>query len=82
MSEQQKEKQVRLRLYEVSASAVMADGTKVSLGTFLVDAPGREAARRHVAQKFVGEATMPNGQRVAELMSGGATVETVTYGGV
>lgn len=64
------------RIYEVPVTlpgvAIEEAGRKVS---FLVEAKSGPAAERHVAKKYVGEAILPNGKRIAELMGGAHPVK-------
>ena len=55
------------RIYEVPSTSE----DKV----YLVEAQSRGAAEKYVAGKYVGDATVPNGKRLAELMGKGVKVE-------
>lgn len=61
---------MKTRLYEVHT--MNADVV------FLVEAGSQAAARAHVARKFVGDVVVPDGRRIADLMSRGVKVEDAT----
>lgn len=67
----------RTRIYEVplKVSASADPAAAVAAKVFLVDAKSGPAAFMHVAEKFVGEPTLPDGKRIAALMGSGTAVE-------
>jgi hypothetical protein len=57
------------RPYEVPVTIMPANGSgEVEKRTYLVDAATMAAAEKYVSAKFVGEAKLATGKRVAELM--------------
>jgi hypothetical protein len=62
------------RPYEVPV--VLPNGELPEKRIYLVDATSQSAARNFVTAKFVGEAVMANGKRVAALMTSGVKMET------
>jgi len=71
----------KTRIYEVTAHAQQAKigdaptGIGLAAKSYLVEAISAAAAERHVAAKYVGNAEVPNGKRIAELMGNGVKVE-------
>lgn len=65
----------RTRIYEVPVALPAETGTATTK-VFLVEARSGPHAEQHVAKKYVGDATLPNGKRIAELMGAGTKVET------
>lgn len=61
------------RLYEVPVPA--AEGVKADAQIYLVEASSPSAAERHVGRKYIGDARLADGKRVAELMKAGAIHE-------
>lgn len=60
------------RIYEVPVKNAAAG----SPSSYLVDAKSREAAERHVASKFIGDAEIAAPKRIAEVMASGVKIET------
>ena len=76
----------KTRIYEVSAEpkTVAVGGSQTDDApwnkVFLIDAKSQAAAEKHAAAKYIGPATIPNGRRIADLMSHGVKVETAQEG--
>lgn len=60
------------RIYEVPVK----NATHGTPQSYLVNAKSREAAERHVAGKFIGEAEIAAPKRIAEVMASGVKLET------
>lgn len=63
-------KKPKTRIYEVPV--VLGHNDDGEKKFYLVDAKSEAAAFKHVAKKYVGEPTIPNGKRIAELMAAGS----------